>query len=396
MKNSAILLLALLLWSATTFAATPKEIQSALAEKYEVTKRKLSGDVKAPGTVFYIRVPGLYAEPPRAIVPETIIENGSNQIQSPSAEREHSILLPVGEPMYVYSIRTKRNQVRLQLGTEGKYDYKTFGMPAQAHFQMAIVFEYEGGVEGLDVENVLSDISQIGATPEEALALPEIKAALERQSSEEHAERKNAEVSALREDSVEDDEPRQRAAQGSVAEREAAKRQELSRNHASVNFQVQCRDLFIPDVFEEKFRGLIPVYSMVVLNNSSRRYTVEYDLVYERNKEAVRSKDVFGTRIAGQPGYSETLTDTKQFSVRPSALTKFTIIEKGQSDGVQVGQIKAIDVFRCTTPSDKTPSRDRAPSADRYSDLERLKKLLDDGALTQEEYDKEKARILDD
>lgn len=34
------------------------------------------------------------------------------------------------------------------------------------------------------------------------------------------------------------------------------------------------------------------------------------------------------------------------------------------------------------------------PARDKYSDLERLKKLLDDGALTQEEFDREKAKIL--
>ena len=34
--------------------------------------------------------------------------------------------------------------------------------------------------------------------------------------------------------------------------------------------------------------------------------------------------------------------------------------------------------------------------SDKYSDLEKLKKLLDDGALTKEEYEKEKKKILDE
>ena len=42
--------------------------------------------------------------------------------------------------------------------------------------------------------------------------------------------------------------------------------------------------------------------------------------------------------------------------------------------------------------SEQYPVRSR----DRYTDLERLKRLLDDGALTQEEYDSEKAKILND
>lgn len=36
------------------------------------------------------------------------------------------------------------------------------------------------------------------------------------------------------------------------------------------------------------------------------------------------------------------------------------------------------------------------PTYDKYADLERLKKLLDDGALTQGEYDREKAKILNE
>jgi len=43
---------------------------------------------------------------------------------------------------------------------------------------------------------------------------------------------------------------------------------------------------------------------------------------------------------------------------------------------------------------DKTTVESPAHERDRYSELEKLKKLLDDGALTQEEYDTEKAKIL--
>ena len=43
---------------------------------------------------------------------------------------------------------------------------------------------------------------------------------------------------------------------------------------------------------------------------------------------------------------------------------------------------------------DKTMDESPAPERDRYSELEKLKRLLDDGALSQEEYDTEKAKIL--
>jgi hypothetical protein len=35
-------------------------------------------------------------------------------------------------------------------------------------------------------------------------------------------------------------------------------------------------------------------------------------------------------------------------------------------------------------------------SGDKYDKLAKLKKLLDDGAITQEEYDREKAKILEE
>ena len=47
-------------------------------------------------------------------------------------------------------------------------------------------------------------------------------------------------------------------------------------------------------------------------------------------------------------------------------------------------------------PTDKQPEVGPISERDKYSDLERLKKLLDDGALTQEEYDREKAKILNE
>jgi hypothetical protein len=45
---------------------------------------------------------------------------------------------------------------------------------------------------------------------------------------------------------------------------------------------------------------------------------------------------------------------------------------------------------------DKPTDTHPAPQRDKYADLERLKNLLDDGALTQEEYDNEKAKILNE
>lgn len=51
---------------------------------------------------------------------------------------------------------------------------------------------------------------------------------------------------------------------------------------------------------------------------------------------------------------------------------------------------------RVAPPIDKHTEASPTSERDKYSDLKRLKELLDDGALTQNEYDNEKAKILYD
>jgi hypothetical protein len=95
---------------------------------------------------------------------------------------------------------------------------------------------------------------------------------------------------------------------------------------------------------------MIPVYAMAVLNNSTKRYSIQYDLVYEKGTEAVATKRVFGTTLPGRQGYAETLTETKNFTVRPGSLTEFLLIKKNQGGGSQITKIKAVDIFKCTSP----------------------------------------------
>ena len=95
---------------------------------------------------------------------------------------------------------------------------------------------------------------------------------------------------------------------------------------------------------------MIPVYAMAVLNNSTKRYSVQYDLVYEERTAAVEDKHVFGTTIHGRSGSGATLSEEKSFSVRPDTLTEFIIIEKNLRSGTQVEDIVAVDIFACTSP----------------------------------------------
>ena len=50
--------------------------------------------------------------------------------------------------------------------------------------------------------------------------------------------------------------------------------------------------------------------------------------------------------------------------------------------------------FKCVSADGSTASAVAAPTADKYTQLEQLKRLLDSGALTQEEFDREKAKVL--
>ena len=50
--------------------------------------------------------------------------------------------------------------------------------------------------------------------------------------------------------------------------------------------------------------------------------------------------------------------------------------------------------FKCMSADGSTGSAVAAPAADKYTQLEQLKRVLDSGALTQEEFDREKAKVL--
>ena len=118
-------------------------------------------------------------------------------------------------------------------------------------------------------------------------------------------------------------------------QQEDARRRELSTNDARVTFRAACPGLYIPEVFTKRYRGAIPVYAMRVLNNSSKRYSVKYDLVYQEAQSNVRGK--FGGQF----------TNEKSFKVRPGAYTEFLLIEVNKGAGSRITAIEAIDVFEC-------------------------------------------------
>lgn len=120
------------------------------------------------------------------------------------------------------------------------------------------------------------------------------------------------------------------------AEEEARKKHSF--NDSRVNYQASCPELFIPYIGEKRFQDIIPVYAMQVLNNSDKRYSVKYDLVYGQKTENVLGR------------HKETLIETKEFRIRPGAGIEILLAEVSQGGGARITSIDAIDIFECTSP----------------------------------------------
>lgn len=106
-------------------------------------------------------------------------------------------------------------------------------------------------------------------------------------------------------------------------------------NHAVVKFRATCPGLFIPRVFESKFQGLVPGYTMYVVNKSDKRYTVKYDMLYTERGDGVLMR-----------GRKESLSSEKGFTIRPNTMMQFWLAEKSNSP-YTIESIDGIEVFEC-------------------------------------------------
>ena len=108
-----------------------------------------------------------------------------------------------------------------------------------------------------------------------------------------------------------------------------------STNDAKVSFRTECLSLFIPRVFESKFQGLVPGYTMYVANKSNKRYTVKYDMLYTQRGDGVLMR-----------GRKESLSEEKTFTIRPNTMMQFWLAEK-ESSPYTIVSIDGIEVFEC-------------------------------------------------
>jgi hypothetical protein len=169
-KRSLPILL-LLLTPALALASSESEIRQALESKYTLTQRsKWSAEVTKPGTVLVVQKSGLQANTPRLTMKPTVIKNGQLEYVGGGSfmggDSGHT--LKVGEKMYLYAIQTNPEAVTLIYGTVESYERMEKGSTKVQPYQLALRFEYDGGLQAVDTERVVKDVSSYFTTESEA------------------------------------------------------------------------------------------------------------------------------------------------------------------------------------------------------------------------------------
>ncbi len=125
-------------------------------------------------------------------------------------------------------------------------------------------------------------------------------------------------------------------------------RASISNNAVNVTVDETCAGLFVPKLEEEMFRNAVPAWFAYFLNNSSNRYTVQYDLQVRET----------GATYFGK--YDETSAQERTLVVRPREFAKFPILQ-----GRGGTKVISVNVFKCspdgrtsasTTPTTTTPN----------------------------------------
>lgn len=106
-------------------------------------------------------------------------------------------------------------------------------------------------------------------------------------------------------------------------------------NDPKVLFRTKCPGLYIPRVFESKYQGLVPGYTMYVVNKSDKRYTAKYDMLYTQRGDGILLK-----------GRKQSLSSEKDFAIRPNTMMQFWLTEKVNSP-YTIESIDGIEVFEC-------------------------------------------------
>ncbi len=112
------------------------------------------------------------------------------------------------------------------------------------------------------------------------------------------------------------------------------------------------------------------------------------------NKNSFKFSDVRYVRVQQKSGLTgkKYWIDIKEFNGDGNTiyLRDYNLVEKANNALMCLTNLQDTN----GRPKDSNTAKPDTPTSNKYEDLEKLKKLLDSGAITQEEYEKEKAIIL--
>lgn len=176
MKQRLLWTVIMILLSSSAFAATKQELKDAIESKYQLTTRSmLTGQVKKPGTVLYVARPGIQANKPSTVAKATVIEDGEIEALGGGSiiPGDAGKTLDVGEEMYLYNYQIKDDSVTFLYGTVQSYEMQVGNSRKMRPYQLGLQFRYSGGLNAVEPDRVLDDISAFFSTAKEAVTSDE-------------------------------------------------------------------------------------------------------------------------------------------------------------------------------------------------------------------------------
>lgn len=190
-KACALPILFLGLGAPVAWSATAAEVKAAVEAQFTVTTRTMMGSVKAPGTVLVVQQDGIRGTKPSAFMKPSIIRGGKLTSVGGGGvilggNKGHS--LKAGERVLLYGVKAVAESVVLLIATVETFDVVDQGSTVSVPFEAAVGFQYDGGVAGVPLATIVSDIGLwfktekdsasantktigLGQTPEQVIAI---------------------------------------------------------------------------------------------------------------------------------------------------------------------------------------------------------------------------------
>jgi hypothetical protein len=147
--------------AAPSFAASRGEITAAVENRYRITTLDFLGNLKEVGSVLVMQQEGLKADRPKTIFRPNIVENrrvvtaGGGELPLPANVDGH---LKPGDRLYLQGVKTGDDYLELALFTVKSFVVPGSGTRGPTPLQATTRFRYDGGLDKVDVRQVMDDI----------------------------------------------------------------------------------------------------------------------------------------------------------------------------------------------------------------------------------------------